>query len=57
MSPLIFGPDFGSGTLITALACVRSGTRIATPSGEVLGGALHAGDRVLTAFHRSVPVV
>ena len=41
--------DPGGGTLVTATACFRAGTRIAVPGGEAAVERLAIGDAVLTA--------
>jgi collagen type I/II/III/V/XI/XXIV/XXVII alpha len=47
----------GSHTLVTYVACFAAGTRIATPAGERPVECLRAGDRVVSHFGGSAPVV
>jgi autotransporter passenger strand-loop-strand repeat protein len=51
---LVF-PDSGTGTAVT-YACYRAGTLIRTDHGEERIEALRVGDRVVSAFGRTVPV-
>ena len=55
---LTFGvtADSGGGTLVTAAACYRAGTRIATARGPVAVERLRRGDLVRTAAGRLAPV-
>ncbi len=47
----------GGGTLVTALACFRAGTRIATARGQMPVERLRAGDLIRTAAGRFRPVI
>jgi hypothetical protein len=51
------GAQAGNGEVEISMACFLRGTRIATPGGEVAVQTLRAGDRVLTADGRAVPLV
>ena len=49
-------PDGIGGTLLTAIPCFASGTRIATPRGPIPVEQLKIGDLVLSAFGGTAPI-